>query len=316
MKKLFVSIALTLSLFSFVGCKVSGKITLNGEPLSGVEVVLSGDASAKTITSSNGEYCFDVHSKKSGEYVITPQPICFDFYPEQINVQVNYQTKDNDFSNFNFSAEERVYNGNYIVYDVEDLNNLSGYSKIEGNLIIQQTELEDLSGLECLTIVEGNVYIFNNIKLKNIDALSNLTITGGFIIGNQPNITKVNFPLLVQNTGSFELIRTGLTDLTGFENLSYIGKFVNIWDNDSLTTVDGLENLINIDGYLSVWDNDNLENLNGLSNIYSIDGDYKVTYNDSLCNSLAYELRYLIDSRGGINGEVEIINNMICIESN
>lgn len=54
------------------GCKLSGRLTnLDGDPMEGVAVHLSGDATSETITDANGEYLFEVPNS-AAVYTITP----------------------------------------------------------------------------------------------------------------------------------------------------------------------------------------------------------------------------------------------------
>jgi len=63
--------------------------------------------------------------------------------------------------------------------------------------------------------------------------------------------------------------RTGLSDLSGLDNLSYVGSTTRIFDNPNLKSLTGLENLTSTE-YMDIELNDSLTNLIGLENLTSI----------------------------------------------
>jgi hypothetical protein len=73
----------------FIGMtfSISGTITANGSPLSGVTLVLSGVASKRTTTDANGNYTFSILS--NGNYTVTPSRIGYSFTPPSRSVTIN-----------------------------------------------------------------------------------------------------------------------------------------------------------------------------------------------------------------------------------
>jgi hypothetical protein len=71
--------------------------------------------------------------------------------------------------------------GSYTIDELSDLMELSGYESVTGWLdILDPSEvLVDLTGLECLMSVGGNLSIEYMVDLTNIDGLSGLTSVGG-----------------------------------------------------------------------------------------------------------------------------------------
>ncbi|MCD4732407.1 MAG: T9SS type A sorting domain-containing protein, partial [Bacteroidales bacterium] len=59
-----------------------------------------------------------------------------------------------------------------------------------------------------------------------------------------------------------------LTDLQGLNSLEYITSVLKIRYNDQLTSLNGLENLDTINGGLSIWDNNVLSSLESISDCY------------------------------------------------
>src|SRR5690606_9592043 len=144
--------------------------------------------------------------------------------------------------------------------EVDDFaTNHPNCTEISGDLYIYGNDITDLSPLSNLTSVGGNLNIFSNSSLLNLDGLNNLTSVGGLL--------DISF-------------NSNLTNLNGLSNLTSVGGYLNIYDNLSLTNLDGLSNLTSLGGYLSISFNSSLTNLDGLSNLTSI-GGYLRIYNNS-----------------------------------
>ena len=82
------------------------------------------------------------------------------------------------------TAQALVCNGYYRIDDLDtsdDIAALSGCTEIVGDLIITRTALTSLSGLENLTVVEGDLQIFGNFSLTSLKGLDNLTRVGSYL---------------------------------------------------------------------------------------------------------------------------------------
>jgi len=73
-----------------------------------------------------------------------------------------------------------------------------------------------------------------------------------------------------------------LISLEGLENLTSIGNDLWIFDNVALKTLEGLEGLNELKGQLLISGNDSLVSLKGLENLTTVKGDIAISYNDSL----------------------------------
>ncbi|MET0752259.1 MAG: M36 family metallopeptidase [Pyrinomonadaceae bacterium] len=79
-----------------VNVSISGTITKNGSPLSGVSVALSGTSSATTTTNASGQYTFG-NLTQGGNYLVTPSAAGNTFEPNNrsyTNVQSNVTNAD------------------------------------------------------------------------------------------------------------------------------------------------------------------------------------------------------------------------------
>ncbi len=94
---------------------------------------------------------------------------------------------------------------------------------IFGNLTIQGS-VSDISGLNNIAFIQGNLRIINNSSLTSIQGLNGLNAIAG-------NLQIINFH--------------SITSLQGLENLSSVGGYVEIINNNSLSDCSSICQLIN-----------------------------------------------------------------------
>jgi len=183
--------------------------------------------------------------------------------------------------------------GNMII-NGEDINNLNGLEMINtvgGELFIGyygwagNPELTDLSGLENLHIIQGSLHMINNISLNNLSGLDGLIEIGGHLY-------------ISNNT---------ITNFEGINNLMTIGGSLVIDDNYYLSSLSGLSSLNSIGNDLKITSNPVLSSLEGLNNINpSSITSLEIKHNSSLSNcSIGSICNYLMTP----NGPITIINN-------
>jgi hypothetical protein len=73
-------------------------------------------------------------------------------------------------------------------------------------------------------------------------------------------------------------------DLSGLSNVTSLGMYVKIEDNDMLSDLEGLENLTHVYGSLYIWGNESLSSLEGLENLSYIEGNLTLYHNPGLTN--------------------------------
>ena len=129
-----------------------------------------------------------------------------------------------------------VWEGYYEIRTIEDLQALSGFTEVTGNLRIEESNLTSLDGLKCLTSLGGELFIASNDSLTSLKGLENLPSVGGYL-----SIASNN----------------SLTSLAGLKNLASVGVLI-INDNDSLPSLKGLKNLASVGGRLWVTENHQL----------------------------------------------------------
>lgn len=116
-----------------------------------------------------------------------------------------------------------MYAGSVWINDSADILGLAGVTRITGDLAIDGSMLTDLTGLECLELVDGSVRIYNSYSLESLAGLEALTTIGSYfrISGN-----------------------TVMTTIANLESLDYIGtsSVLDIYNNAHVPTCEA-ENL-------------------------------------------------------------------------
>ncbi|HFA48832.1 MAG TPA: hypothetical protein ENJ95_07435, partial [Bacteroidetes bacterium] len=134
-----------------------------------------------------------------------------------------------------------------------------------------------------LTSIGGSV-IFDGIGFIGFGSFGNITfIDGDFFIINNPNLTHIEMPNLIQLLGCFHVINnTQFVGPIDLGNLELIGQNIRIIDNDDITDLNGLSNLQAVNGSLIISGNDNLLNIDSLANLTSVVDSLVITDNMSL----------------------------------
>lgn len=232
-------------------------------------------------------------------------------------------------------SNAQVISGNVRFSSQAEINSFSGTS-INGNLIIDGSDITDLTPLLIVTSVGGTLAIVNNnSSLTTLDGLNNITHVGdALIIGGNPlittldglnNISSIDGDLFIDYNSSLITLdglnnissvvgylyigyNSSLANLDGLNNISSVGEYISIDNNSSLTNLDGLKKIDSIIGLLRVSSNPYLANLDGLSNIAYVGGDLTIINNDSLSNFCGL---YLLLSSDGLGGSYDLQNNSL-----
>ena len=162
-----------------------------------------------------------------------------------------------------------------------------GWTSIDGNILIYKSGITDLSFLENVTEITGNVDIYSNDSLVSFNGLSKLKKIGGYLSissnsllgecynrdikfeeypvvcrGYDHNYSSMDALHSLEEIGGYLLIENnGVKALDGFRGLKRIGDILMIVDNSNLENIDGLSNLKNVNGYVNICNNANLESI-------------------------------------------------------
>lgn len=189
------SLMILLILVLIAGCKLTGTITINGEPLPGVKVTLSystpndpDSVSIIAVTDSNGEYQINTRSLKSHRYLIMPSLDGYGFSPAYEYIDIYWNSNEAIVADFEAYAAVQVYVPNE-------------YATIQA--AIDSTEVRDGSTIWIADgIYEEHDINFHDkvITIKSINGPENCIIDckqqgGGFIMsqfGILNGITVIN----------------------------------------------------------------------------------------------------------------------------
>jgi hypothetical protein len=162
------------------------------------------------------------------------------------------------------------WDGDFTINDATDIETLSAYQYLNGQLDISGTSLTTLDGLESLIYISGSLGIYYNPLLTNLNGLTNLIYVKG--------INDIEAHLIILNNDS-------LTDLNGLSNLIEVGDTLQIEDNDSMTHL-------------------------GLTNLDLIGGDFRILDNYLLSTCLAISLKEQVEAGRGIGGATNFSGNL------
>lgn len=140
---------------------------------------------------------------------------------------------------------ERTWEADARVASRADLEALRGYTRIAGNLHIENSSVADLSGLDSLACIDGDLLIRGNRTLQDLRGLDALQYVGGNLtVGDQSagnaalaelaglgRLTTVEGHVWIQGNPR-------LADLDELDHLRFIGDFLGLFDNATLTRVD------------------------------------------------------------------------------
>lgn len=156
----------------------------------------------------------------------------------------------------NCSASDSVLQGNFFIQSSLDIQMLAGIETITGDLVISAPGLTNLTGLEALKTIGGQLLIDGdpdgngtaeaNQQLVALvgSGLSNLITVGGVItIEDNIALTTIELPSLVQATSILIRRNSSLTTLGGFDSLVKVDGVLEISGNIQLATLSGMQQL-------------------------------------------------------------------------
>ena len=161
----------------------------------------------------------------------------------------------------------------------------SSCTVIQGTVKIEGDDITNLSGLNAIISIEGDLKLYRNTVLNDLSGLNNLNSILGFLnIYDNPVLTSLEGlnGLTLIGIGVFIEHNPSLINLNGLNSLTIIEERLCIWDNDALVSLLGLNNLGEIGTSLDVRKNDALESLSGLEGLSLIGGGFTIRENPSL----------------------------------
>jgi hypothetical protein len=159
--------------------------------------------------------------------------------------------------------------------DGEGIHDLSGLSTLTsvGAIVIQNTQLTNLNGLQNIQNLTGKVHLENNHKLEDVTALSNIStqiITLEVIENNAlTDLTGLN---IAEQADVLHIERMPVVNMDNFTNIKIINT-IRFRYLHQLNSVEGLIGLESIENQLRLEGLSQLNSLEGFNNIQSLDID-------------------------------------------
>lgn len=217
-----------------------------------------------------------------------------------------------------FAGSGNIFNGNISLFSQEEVNNfgINNYTTVTGHIYITSasgnTPVTDLSPLETISTIGGNLTIkdnnyletifglgiisigenleiINNIRLENIGALSLLETVDNDLIIYGSSVQSLNS--IAQLTPASLTIRDNdnLQSIPEFNNIQSL-YHLEISENEQLTTIDGFINLTELSGGgpfafdkgLIIIGNSSLQTINAFSNMNTCGNTFIISDNNSL----------------------------------
>jgi hypothetical protein len=178
-----------------------------------------------------------------------------------------------------------VWQGDYVIASLADLDRLRGYTLLRGSLLINSDELVDLHGLECLHTVDGSVEI-GHCPLAGANPEPPCT--------SNPNLTTLEGLGIVYVRASFRVHDAPLLrDLHGLETLRSASQtFIDRLP--ALRSVAGLEN-IEPWAWIHIYENPLLEDLSPFAG-KGLGGSLLLTDNPALTSLKGLESSTVMES--------------------
>lgn len=168
------------------------------------------------------------------------------------------------------------------VTNKDDLKRLESIDIIEGNLIIENLDIESLNSFNKLTQVK-TLKIINNKNLKEICGFNGLTKIQNIEISNNENLEQIfGFFKFFNDTkridGYIKITHNKkLENINFMRGLSFVGSSFYLHHN-SLKSLNGLEDLIEVNASLSLSSNQ-ISDLEPLTNLKKVNGMLGLAYN-------------------------------------
>ena len=183
---------------------------------------------------------------------------------------------------------------------ISEFPDFAALEEVRGNLTIEDLGLTTLPRIfPALTLVGGNILIWDNARLTSITGFNALeTVTGALRIGNPNGVNGTipvgnarlqflpDFAALTEVEGTLHISRNAVRNLPDFAALTAVGG-VTIINNSRLRSLSGFEALERIGGDFFIVNNDEMESLTGFGSLTRV-GGVVVRGNDvlSLCCGL------------------------------
>ncbi|MEZ4955021.1 MAG: CARDB domain-containing protein [Saprospiraceae bacterium] len=178
-----------------------------------------------------------------------------------------------------------ICTGDVILESQAEVDAFAGCTKIDGILIIEGTDIVDLSPLMPLQEVTGQISIQDCPNLTSLDGLNNLELVPAFVLSRNDDLADISALSKIGGNLTYLSITENhqLYDLMGLHGVTHL-DYLLLQDNNSLATLQGLNNLTHIGNDFKIIGNQIFDSFYALDKLVSIGGDFQVTANPNLRN--------------------------------
>lgn len=184
---------------------------------------------------------------------------------------LNNQQAVNEFGSHHYN--EIRYNLIITGPDIYDLTPLNDLKKVYGTLEIEHTIVQTFEGLDNLEFIGEDFDIHYNPNLVDLNSLQELTHIGNdLIFYSNPILENISgLSNVSQFTGAFQLEGSKIESLNILNDATQL-KNIYIGVNPELRSITGFQNVTIINDFFEIYDNPSLTTLSGLSSINEING--------------------------------------------
>ena len=187
----------------------------------------------------------------------------------------------------------------------------NNYTGITGYLIIQGSDIYDLSSLSTISTIGDNLTITGNVILSNLSGLNGINSIGlTLIISNNSALLNLSDLSGITSVGDNIYIsgNSVLTDLAGLNGITFVGGNISIITSPALMSISGLNGITTVGRNIEIVNNAALTEIIGLKNIQSVTGELEITYNATLINLDGLKQISSIGGNFNINNNAALTN--------
>lgn len=194
-----------------------------------------------------------------------------------------------------FTTEEgepvqKIYEGDVLLTSQGEVNDFGAqnYTEITGTLTIKDsnspTSITNLEALKTLQTIDVDLRIEYNDLLENLGGLENLTRVGGeILIYGQALLRDIDELSEIKSARVIQIVNNLLLEnLDGIENIEEIVASFIVLGNPSLKEIDGFDNIEQLSHLLFIEYNDNLESISGFQNLITMDAGLSIEGNPKI----------------------------------
>ncbi|WP_299218307.1 hypothetical protein [uncultured Aquimarina sp.] len=190
-------------------------------------------------------------------------PSCEGIYPD--NLVLDSQSAIDAFNYCEVAGSLTIEE--LVTGDIVDLSPLNVLENLGGDLKIYRNKaLTEINGFQNLTTINGTLELRGNTLVTNIDGLSNITALERLELFNNFKLENIDALSNITELTDVRITNNNLTNLYGLRNLETITNSLYL-NNTKLINLDDLNNLQTIVKAMYLYSNGTLENVNGLQNM-------------------------------------------------